>query len=379
MAAESRLEGAGLTGGDATVGTVDLDTLPPPPAVTAASTAADDARALLADIERTLREQPHSFGFFQAVRLLERLYPDRAHVGGFDDPAREVVRFGVPPTLAFPASEIQELSLRDDEPCVMRVNFMGLTGPQGVLPHVYTLLAQERLRSRDRAVVEFLDLFHHRLISLFYQAWRKYRFTVAAEENGPDGLRDHLLDLIGLGIDSSRNRLPLPDDALAFRAGLLIAQPRSASSLQQLLEDFFEVGAEVEQFVGGWYTLAEPDRCAVGEEDDPANELGAAVVGEEIWDAQARIRVRLGPLRRAQYDTFLPGGRGHRELAALVRFFSHDQFDVELQLVLAADDVPGVRLGDDSLQLGWSSWIRCAPRVRDGDETLLHLDHRAAS
>jgi type VI secretion system protein ImpH len=232
---------------------------------------------------------------------------------------------------------------------------------------------------RDSALVDFLDLFHHRLISLFYQAWRKYRFTVAAEEHGPDGLRDHLLDLIGLGIDSSRNRLPLPDEALAFRAGLLIAQPRCASSLQQLLEDYFAASAEVEQFVGGWYTLAEPDRCAVGADDDPANTLGCAVVGEEIWDAQARIRIRLGPLRRAQYDTFLPGGRGHRELAALLRFFSHDQFDVELQLVLAADDVPGVRLGDDSLQLGWSSWIRCAPRVRDGDETLLHLDHRAAS
>ena len=39
-------------------------------------------------VERVLREDPTSFSFFQIVRLLERLHPDRAPVGGWADPGR---------------------------------------------------------------------------------------------------------------------------------------------------------------------------------------------------------------------------------------------------------------------------------------------------
>jgi type VI secretion system protein ImpH len=378
MAAESRLESSDLTpvhgAGDDAAPASETVFLGPPPAPAAVA-------GRLAELQQLLHEEPHSFGFFQAVRLLERLAPDRARVGEFEDPATEVVRFGVPPTLAFPASEIQQLVPAPDAPTTLRVNFLGLTGPQGVLPHAYTLLAQERLRQRDAALTDFLDLFHHRLISLFYRAWRKFRFTVAREDDAADRLGEHLLDLIGLGIAGTRNRLPVTDEVLGGRAGVLAAQPRGAASLQWLVEDYFQVPVGIEQFVGGWYAVPDEERCAVGGDAAPANRLGAALVGDEIWDAQARVRVRLGPLPRAQYDAFLPGGAAHRELAALLRFYSHDQFDFEVQLVLAADDVPGVRPGADDVEprLGWTSWIRTGPRTRAGDETILTLHSEAAS
>jgi type VI secretion system protein ImpH len=374
MAAESRLEGADLTQDDRDVVTIDLTAAPPAAEAAVAPTYSQA-------IERLLREDPHSFGFFQAVRLLERLYPDRTHVGGFDDPASEVVRFGVPPYLSFPASEIQELDLPGDGPARMRVNFFGLTGPQGVLPHAYTLLAQDRLRSRDAALTDFLDLFHHRLLSLFYRAWRKYRFTAAYEDGDDDRLCDHLLDVIGLGLDGVRARLDVADEALVHRAGLLVAQPRGAASAQQLLEDYFQVPVDIEQFVGGWHGLEGRDRCEIGADGTAANQLSGAVVGDEVWDAQARVRVRIGPLDREQYDALLPGGAAHRELAALLRFFSHDQFEFEVRLVLIADDVPGVMLGDETAEprLGWSTWIRSAPRGRDADDTIFTLERKAAS
>ena len=37
------------------------------------------------------------------------------------------------------------------------------------------------------------------MISLFYQAWEKYRFTIAYEHGERDRFSHHLLDLIGLG------------------------------------------------------------------------------------------------------------------------------------------------------------------------------------
>lgn len=346
--------------------------------------AAGDARAVAAGLHRVreaLRTDPHSFGFFQAVRLLERLQPERVDL--FDgDPTREVVRFRVNPALAFPASEIQQLAVDGGQP-VMTVNFFGLTGPMGVLPHQYSLLVADRLRVRDGALADFLDLFHHRLLSLFYQAWRKHRFTIAREAGSEDRLARHVGDLIGLGLVTSRERQSFPDEALIYRAGLLAGQARGAVALQQLLEDFFDTTIEVEQFVGAWYPVEPHDRCAIGDDDDDGNQLGlGTVVGDEVWDQQARVRLRVGPLPRTQFDAFLPGGAGHDRLKSLLRFFSNDQFEFEVQLVLARTDVPGLRLGGDAWsqhQLGWSTWICSAPRDTDADETILTFHTGAAS
>jgi type VI secretion system protein ImpH len=344
----------------------------PPPAVEAPP----DEGPGLSPLEAELRDNPHSFSFFQAVRALERLRPGRPGPGRFVDPGREFVRFGAHPSLAFPPSEIQALELPEDEdaPARMTVNFMGVTGPLGVLPHHYTLLLRERKRARDGAAEAFLDLFHHRMISLFYRAWEKHRFTLAREKGAEDRLEDHLLDLVGMGLPSQRGQLPIDDDALIHFGSLLGPQQRSAVALEQMIEDFFDVPVTVEQFVGGWYPLPRRDQTAVGDEDGASTRLGlGAVAGDEIWDQQARVRVRLGPLTREQFDAFLPTGSAHAPLKSLVRFFSHDQFDFEAQLVLGQEDVPGLVLGGPDQPLGWTTWIRTRPGARDADETILSL------
>lgn len=324
-----------------------------------------------------LARRPGSFGFFQAVRLLERLHPDRVPVGEFVEPSTEVVRFGVHPSLAFPPSEIRDLDPGEGgEQPHMTVNFMGLIGPSGVLPHEYSLLAIARSRAKDPTLVDFFDIFHHRLISFFYRAWRKYRFTVDYEQGREDRITAHALDVVGLGLEAYRDKLPFPDEALAYYSGVLALQPRGAIGLEQLVEDFFDVPASVVQFVGGWYGLPEHDQCEVGGETASSVLGRGAVVGDEIWDQQARVRIRIGPLPRRRFQEFLPDGDAYDKLRALVRFFAHDQFDFEIQLVLAKDDVPGLVLGAEEepvTRLGWSTWIRTAERIQEADETVLAL------
>ena len=337
----------------------------------------EEPRVRLGAIEEALDREPFSFEFFQAVRLLQQLRPDRARVGRYGNPDDEAVHFGATPSTAFPASQIQALEREEGLPPRLLVNFMGVTGPQGVLPLEYSELVAERVRQRDHALRDFLDLFNHRIISLFYRAWERTHGHGAHLDLDDDALNEHLLDLAGLGTAGLTPQLGLPPAALPFYVGLLAIPTRPAVALELLLEDYFGVPVDVEQFIGGWYSIDVPSQCALGDESTPSSQLGVgAVAGDEIWDVQARARLRIGPVSRAQYDTFLPTGRAYKELRALTRFFTGEQVDIELQLVLAKGDVPPVSLGADTRSatpLGWCTWLRSRPFTRDASDTILTL------
>lgn len=361
---------------------------PDPPVVAPPMEAPPAYRPGMALLQQRLADRGYDFEFFQAVRLLERLSPDRAPVGRFSVPGTEVARFEVNQEMGFPASPIEGIEFVEGQPARVKVNFMGLTGPQGVLPLYYTELMRERLRARDHSAVSFLDIFNHRMISLFYQAWEKYRFPIAYERGDRDRFSHHLLDLIGLGTQGLENRQPLPDDSLIFYTGLLGQRARSASALRNLVADYFDVPCEVEQFIGGWYPLIEETQCRLDAEDVTISEqLGfGAVVGDEVYDQQSAVRIVLGPLSLEQYCGFLPNGVGHEPLKALARLFGGPTIDFEVKLILAKDEVPECHIGPrppavreeeeftlENIQLGWTSWVKTAPRHADAADAILRF------
>ena len=323
-----------------------------------------------------LAENACSFEFFQAVTLLQRL-TDLRPVGGFSNPEDEAVHFRVNPRLGFPASQIQTLEFSEDAPPEMMVNFMGLTGPSGVLPYAYSEMILERIRAKDHSVSAFFDIFNHRAISLFYRAWQKSRFPVTYSAGPRDLFTRYLLDLIGLGTDGLRDRQEVEDEALLHYVSLLGMQARSAGALEQIIEDYFEVPVEIQQFTGAWYGLDEPTQCAMSDMDTPSCQLGAgAVVGDAVWDRQARVRIRLGPLGMERFCDFLPEASAYKALRAITRFFSNQCLEFELQLVLERAQTPGTELDFDAanpVRLGWVSWLRTAPLGTDPDETILTL------
>jgi type VI secretion system protein ImpH len=331
----------------------------------------------LKQVEQELRDHPGEFEFFQAVRLMLRILSDRENVGGFASIRREAMRFGVNSSLSFPPSQILSINWDEDIPFVT-VNFMGLTGPMGVLPYVYSELITARARNRDRSMAAFFDIFNHRMISLFYRAWEKYRSPVAYEREGEDRLSQYLMSLIGLGTPGLEDRMEIQDESLIFYAGLLSLQPRSATALQHILEDYFGVPVEVEQFVGAWQKLDAANQCIFGFANSLSEQLGvAAVVGDEIWDQQSRVRLKLGPLTQEQYLSFLPSGSANRPLRELTRFFCGPELEVEAQLILKREEVPACSLGDDGLagpRLGWFTWVKSGAAFdRAPQDTILLL------
>jgi type VI secretion system protein ImpH len=299
-------------------------------------------------------------------------------IGAFHNPAQEPVRLAAHASLSFPPSEIQRLEERNDGPLKMTVNFFGLHGPLGTLPTRYTELILDRLYARDTTLRDFLDVFNHRMISLLYRSWEKYRFPVKYERNtGDDPFTGYMLDLIGLGTKGLQNRQPVPDQVLIGYGGLLAQSPRSAIAFQQMLSDYFEVPVEVQPFAGTWRPLDADSRSCLDEGRTRSEQLGIGIVlGDEIWDQQSVVRVRLGPMSFPKYREFLPDGNAFEPLKALSRFFCGDDLDVEVQLVLKRKEAPPFALGAEETppaRLGWFSWMFTRPLERDPDETVLRL------
>ncbi len=335
----------------------------------------DVNRSLLGE---ELRAHPGRFDFFQAVRLLHRLFPERELVGEFGPPRREAMRFAVNNQLSFPPCQIHGLNWSEEQPSRISVNFMGLTGPMGVLPYAYTELIRERNRAKDSTLADFFDLFNHRMISLFYRAWEKYRFFVAYERDQQDRFSRCLMSFVGLGTAGLQNRQAVRDDAFLFYSGLLSLQPRSTAALEQILADYFGVPVEVEQFVGVWRALDPANQCRMEASVAYSDQLGlGAVAGAEIWDQQSRARIRLGPLTAAQYLSFLPNGDAWEPLRAITTFFSGGEIEFEVQLILERQEVPRCELGmagGAPPMLGWFSWIKSGATFgRDPEDTILLL------
>lgn len=336
------------------------------------ATAGRRSPARLSDV---LFREAHRFGFFQAVRLLHHFAPRRPGVGRSGPPPAEPVRFVAEPSLAFPASEIRELDQGVDEPRpVMMVRFMGLFGPQGTLPRHYTDLVIDRLRRKDGTLAAFLDLLNHRLVSLFYRVWEKYHPHLRVRPDVEDDLSVALLSLFGLGTRGLRRRLAVPDRALIFYTGLLAQRPRSATGLTALLHDYFNgLGVDVTQFVGQWMRL-DPDCQTCLLPLGGNTQLGVdTILGERVWNTQAKFAVRLGPMTYSQMCDFLPGGAASREALDLTRFYAGLDFDFEFRLVLQANEVRTTELGStgpEATRLGWSTWLTSRPATKDADDAV---------
>ena len=305
------------------------------------------------------------FDFFQAVHLLTMF---RENNGGGKEPTSPAVRFRAHNSLSFPASAIAELDRAKDGSSSMAVTFLGMTGPRGVLPVAYTELAIDQQAFGDRAFADFLDIFNHRLIELFYEAWKKHHFVVGYQEtrqkaSGDDDFTAYLFDLIGMGTKGLRGEMAVPDTALLHYAGLLAQRPRSAEALRLLLQHYFEIPVRVEQFVGEWHALEAEEACSLGSGETNSQLGGGAVAGDAVWTLESLVHIVLGPLTFEQFRGFLPDGKGFEQATSLVRWFLGSTLQFEIQDMLRREEVPPCRIGDDTegARLGWSAWLRTEP------------------
>lgn len=312
-----------------------------------------------------LEEAPHSFDFFQALRRLECAYPDRKRIGCAARPADEPVRLGQDPALTFAASTLATFTRSaKGGPPRLGGYFFGLFGPNGPLPLHLTDYAQERLSRRDATFARFLDVFHHRMLVLFYRAWALSRPQVSYDRPDEDWFARYLASLFGHGMASLWQRDALPDQARLYYAGLFAGQSRHPDGLQAMIRDYFGVPCRIEEFIGGWLSLPLESRCRLGETPDTGSLGISAIAGASVWSGQHRFRIVLGALSFSDYERFLPGQPSLARLSAMVRSYVGDALSWEIMLVLKRDEVPPLALDGRAL-LGLVAWLPAKRLERD--------------
>jgi len=334
----------------------------------------NETRTAASRLEESLQQEPHRYGFFQVMRLIECAYPDKARFGQSQRPSHEPpVRLGQYVSLTFESSTLSSFNRRKDGLMpLLKQRFLGLFGTNGPLPTHLTEYIHERIHyHRDHTLAGFADMFHHRMICLFYRAWANTEPTVSFDRPQHDRFSTYIASLAGFGFKSLCERDAMPDLAKFYYTGFLSNQSKSAEGLRALLADYFRLNVNVEQFVGEWLTIQPSDLTRLGE-SPLTGELGRSVIlGSHVWGCQHKFRIRFGSLNLHEYVSLLPNGYRLEQLTAIIRNYSGDELSWDVLLVLKKTQVPQTRLGEMT-HLGWTSWLGERSNDHDADDLRLN-------
>ncbi|MGE5451691.1 MAG: type VI secretion system baseplate subunit TssG [Acidobacteriota bacterium] len=341
-----------------------------------------------------LLQEPQQFNFFQAVRLLDR-WLDKGTPGG-----RGLTRlnFRNSLSLSFPASEIESVKVHfrqdpgssADEALAVRASdidrvdltpaFMGLLGVTGTMPLFYTeALAQRELYQKDFGARAFMDIFSHRAVAMFYDAWRKHRLPLQYEANQTHAFLPLTLSVAGMsharqqGRGKEGRQRAIAPEALAYYAGAIQQRTWSVAQAQAVLQDYFRVPVRIEQFIGRWYQLPESGRAYLGIVNPLNGSQGvlghSAMLGDRVWQRDLCMRVVLGPLPHEQMQRFLPGSKGAQALQEWLTLCFGSGLEFEINLALQHSHVRGLQLDSSrspqTSRLGWDTFLQTRPSDED--------------
>ncbi len=315
---------------------------------------------------RLVLSRPREFAFFQLLHLIERLERDAAPVGQQGPACDEPVRLRPALSLGFPSADLDAAEWRDEAIAgngylQITTTFLGLYGSDSPLaPHFTEALLAER--EDDERVRGFIDLFHHRIFSLLYRVWKKYRYYVTFKSDGSDAISQVVRGFLGIGTPRLDESLQIHPLRLFRYVGLLSQRPRSAVGLIGQLSDFFEgIEFDVEQCVGRWLWVQPSDRNVLGVEKCTLGQ--DFLVGERIFDRSGKFRVKVGPIGFDDYLRFLPTGDAAAELSEVIHFYCEDPLQHDIEVTLRGEEVPETPLGKEDMlgRLSWTTWLKSRP------------------
>ena len=331
-------------------------------------------------IQDSIEDEAYQFDLVQLMRILylsqtngsDKPTIDQRLVGYEAAPADEIVRFKSSPKMRHSSTDIRKIELLDDDRYAVTVSFIGLNGAAGVLPFHYSQMVLARLKENDETMMNFFDLFHHRIISNYVRASVKYclpfqheifsrfrthaRIPQSSTRVEKDAISRSISCLVGLGDYSVQDRQSIDDRTLTYYGGHFAGSRPTMLGLMRMLGEFTGTVVKVLQFQFEWLYLDPADQTDLG---NATKQLGLnTVIGSRVGSYQNRFRIRLGPVSWSRFQKLLPSGDRLKAIAELTRSYVGIGLDFDFQVVLNGKDVPCMQLGNQSCgQLGWNTWI----------------------
>jgi type VI secretion system protein ImpH len=359
-------------------------------------------------IDRLRGQQAAGYDFFRLVRLLQAAHPAFPPVGQSKTPQDDPIRFGQRPSLAFAPGAIDRLD--PGPPLKLIVNFFGLLGPNGPLPLHLTQLAVRRQApsttrahppasertppstttsasspldddvSRENHVLrDFLDIFHHRLLSLFFRAWAACQPSLDHDRGGKERFLSFITSVWGasaldLDVNDAGDPDHIPARSKAYYSGWLSSPARNAEGLEAILRDYFAVPTTLEEFKGRWFDLPHNERLVLRPNGAGAVLGKNTIIGSRMWAVHLSFRITMGPMGFGAFERLLPGGPGFHRLQSWILTYLGTELLWDLRLLLEAPEVPDTLLGRSG-RLGWTTWLKGGRTARAPGELILAGDH----
>ncbi len=337
---------------------------------------ADENRDKRNDLTASFLHEVEKYGFYHALRLIECAYDDKPLIGQSRKASDDPIRFGQKLNMAFEPSTFSDYSVgKNGFPPRLNQYFLGLFGPNGPMPlHLTDYLQSRIIHHGDYTLARFADIFHHRMISLFYRARANTEPTINFDR--PNNRFTHYVGaLTGIGEEAFLNRDAMPDLAKYHYAGHFAHHAKNADGLKAIIKDFFQLPVKLEEFVGEWLTIENRDLSRLG--SSMTATLGmTTIVGRYVWGCQHKFRLIFGPLTLSEYESLLPSGKRLTKLIAIIRNYMGYELQWDVNLILKAEEVQGMRLGGTQ-QLGWTSWLGLRTSAKDANPLVLNPLHES--
>lgn len=333
-----------------------------------------DRLAMLNALLTALTEQPYRFGFYQTLRNLEQLTPDNPRLGDSQQPNHDCIRLGQKPSSLFAPSTLAEC-YTDKQLAYLNVYFFGLFGTNGPLPLHLTEFAHSRSHNlHDKTMIDFLNIFHHRFLSLFYRAWANKEPTVHYDRPDSDRFHTYVGALFGIGSPALKNCDEMPDNSKLHFAGYLSSSPHHTFGLVSILRAFFKVPVNIQEYIGEWLKIPKESQTRLGQNKSSGMLGQSTMLGQLNWQRQYKFRLLIGAMPLSDYEALFPKQPTLFLLASIIKNYIGHDLNWEVKLILKKEERPQATLGEYG-QLGLSTWLTNKPTEHDISDLTLFAEN----
>jgi len=294
----------------------------------------------------------HRYGLLALVRAVEARAKDLPRVGLSKRPSQNIVELRQAPTLGFPGSTVESISIRNGRGRVAGY-WLGLTGAMGPLPtHLTEFAVYERRYAKSQPFGDFLDMLSGRMLQLFYRAWADSQPAAQAERSSDDHFALYLAALSG-ATEGVPERAAFPAKARLHYAALFAGR-RSASAIEDALTLLLGLPAEVIEFQPRWRDVEADEQSRLG---GAFTTLGVDILaGRRVQVSSEAFRVCLRAKDLRVFETLLPSGPRFALAAEALDAFAPDHLEWDILIEIDEREIAPARL-DGRARLGWTSWL----------------------